>query len=154
MKHWPTSENNKSLHVSLKGWQRKLWLVHKKVKEFIFCDSTSGVVERSFGCFPALSAVALVKWQTLLPRAGHHLQVARRIFGLTQVPYTVHPATGGVRHVENLSDRVHGQVVLMSRAGASETNGVNWRATSCKKHSELVGGWLGCKENVLIQMLH
>lgn len=108
----------------------------KKVKEFIFCNVTSGVVECSFSGFPALSAVALVKWQTLLPCASHHLQVARRIFGLPEVPYTVHSAAGGVRHVENLSDRVHGQVVLMSRAGASETNGVNLRANSCKKHSE------------------
>lgn len=91
-----------------------------QVKEFIFCRSTSRVVESSFRGFPALSAVALVKWQTLLPCASHHLQVAGRIFGLPQVPYTVHSAASGVRYVKNLSDWVHGQVVLMSRAGAYE----------------------------------
>lgn len=121
MKHWPTSENNKSLCDSLEGMGKKSHDSSKKqVMEFIFCYSTSRVVERSFRGFPALSAVALVKWQTLLPRASHHLQVARWVFRLPQVPYAVHFAASGVRYVKNLSDWVHGQVVLMSRACACE----------------------------------
>lgn len=81
---------------------------------------TSRVVERSLRGLPALAAVALVEGETLLAGAGHHFQVARRIFGLAEGPHAVNSPAGGVRHVENLPHRVHGQVVLVSGAGAGE----------------------------------
>lgn len=81
---------------------------------------TSWVVERSLRGLPALAAVALVEGEALLAGAGHHFQVARRVFGLAEVPHAVNPATGGVRHVQNLPHRIHGKVVLVSRAGAGE----------------------------------
>lgn len=79
---------------------------------------TSRVIECSFCGLPALSTVALVKRQTLLPCPSHHLKVAWRVFWLSKVSHPVHFATAGVRHVQNFSHWVHGQVVLMSRAGA------------------------------------
>lgn len=80
--------------------------------------STSRVAERGVGGLPALAAVALVEGQTLLPRPRHHLQVARGVFRLAEVPDAVHPATAGVGHVEDLAHGVHGQVVLVGGAGA------------------------------------
>lgn len=118
---WNTDPRVKTTNLCVIAWRAEKEShdsSKKQVKEFIFWYNTSRVVERSFRGFPALSTVALVKWQTLLPRAGHHLQVARRIFGLPQVPHPEHSAARGVRYVKNLSDWVHGQVVLMSRASA------------------------------------
>lgn len=78
---------------------------------------TSRVVERRFSGLPALPAVALVERQALLSRPRHYFKVACRILGLPEVPHSVHPAAAGVRHVEDLTDRVHGQIILVRRAG-------------------------------------
>lgn len=86
---------------------------------------TSRVVERSLRGLPALAAVALVEGEALLAGARHYFQVSGRIFGLAKVPHAVNPATGGVRHVEDLPHRVHGQVVLVSGAGAGEGRRMN-----------------------------
>lgn len=130
---------------------------------------TSRVVERGCGGLSALSAVALVKREALLPCARNHLHVLGWIFGLAESLQPVHPPAACVRQVQSLIRRVHGKVVLMGWTGAVEPHSqqsinettlhyISHYALYCRQHGRTLSAYFNelkahCKVSELIGLI-